>query len=243
MRLGQLARKLAIRPVEIVDFLSRQSIQVDGGNNTRLEDEYVTLILQKYAPGELIENIEKAIIEEEITEIPTIESVNKASSFDIAIPEKIPSILEEEKIEVIKAPKIELSGLKVLGKIELPDLKKKELLVNEEESETKDPVVANQTESRRVIRKSIPQRSNPPNRVKNPVTEKREREAKETEQKRKESIEADKEKRTLHYLKKVNTGQPVKTVKIREEKIEVQKVAKATEPSSLWVKLRRWLTT
>ncbi len=185
MRLGQLARKLSLKPLEIVDFLAGQSIQIDSGNNTRLEDEHVKLVLQKYAPGELMENVEKAIEEEEVIEIPTIESVNEAASFDMVIPEKINSTPEEERVEVIKAPKIELSGLKVLGKIDLPEPKKKEPIVSEDGT-VKEPVGLGQQDSRRVIRKSVPQRSNPSQRpVKNPIALQREREAKEEEQKRK----------------------------------------------------------
>lgn len=243
MRLGQLARKLALKPVEIVDFLAKNSVQIDPGNNTRIEDEHVVLVLQKYAPGELIENVEKAIAEEEkIPETTTPENiVGELPSIDT--PEE--EVVAEEKIEVIKAPKIELSGLKVLGKIELPETKKKEAITNGELSpevpvtndrETRKP--AKPTNFQRRERSTQPQRS-----VKNPIAAQREQEAREEELKRKEQIEREKEKRTLHYLKKVNVAQPTKAVKSLEEKIERKQVIKAPAPATLWGRFRRWLSS
>jgi len=234
MRLGQLARKLALRPVEIVDFLARQSIQIDSGNNSRIEDEHVLLILQKYAPGQLIENVEKEIAEEEkAPEVPTLGNiVTDVPAIQSIAEEK--TITEEEKIEVIKAPKIELSGLKVLGKIELPETRKKEPVANTEEPNDQPP-----TERERRERTNQSQQRP----AKNPIALQREREAREEEAKRREQIERDKEKRTLHYLKKVNVAQPTRPVKIQEEKIERKQVTKEPAPTTLWGRFRRWLNS
>ena len=64
MRLGQLARKLALRPDEIVEFLSAKNIQIEDNSNTKLEDDHVTLIIKKFAPSMLTE-IKEAKIETE----------------------------------------------------------------------------------------------------------------------------------------------------------------------------------
>ena len=66
MRLGQLARKLALRPAEIVEFLAINHIQVDEGSNTKLEDDHVTLIMTQFAPS-LAEDVAKALLVEKET--------------------------------------------------------------------------------------------------------------------------------------------------------------------------------
>ncbi len=243
MRLGQLARKLALKPVEIVDFLARNAVQIESGNNTRIEDDHVVLVLQKYAPGELIENVEKAIAEEEKTPEAPGYIVTESPSIELVATEE--PILEEEKVEVIKAPKIELSGLKVLGKIELPETKKKEPTVG-----TDQPIeqATKNSEVRRPVRPSNFQarvRANQPQQrpAKNPIAVEREREAREAELKKKDEIELEKEKRTLHYLKKINIAQPTKAMKIQEEKLERKQIIKAPAPTTLWGRFRRWLNS
>ena len=129
MRLAQLARKLTIRPTVIVDFLTQHNIQIEDGSNTRLADDHVALIMQKFAPARAAEIAAELVIEKE-TELKTSVPEEKVEVIaqSTAI-ESISSSSEEslsEKIEVIKAPKVELSGLKVLGKIDLPESKKKE---------------------------------------------------------------------------------------------------------------------
>ena len=49
MRLGQLARKLAIRPSQIVDYLSTHQIYLEEGSNAKLNDEHVDRIVQHFA--------------------------------------------------------------------------------------------------------------------------------------------------------------------------------------------------
>ena len=73
MRLAQLARKLTIRPTVIVDFLTQHNIQIEDGSNTRLADDHVALIMQKFAPARAAEIAAELVIEKEIelkTSIP-----------------------------------------------------------------------------------------------------------------------------------------------------------------------------
>ncbi|CAN5526698.1 hypothetical protein BH10BAC4_BH10BAC4_21250 [soil metagenome] len=240
MRLGQLARKLALRPAQIVDFLSSRSIQIDQGGNTRLEDDHVALILQKFAPNGFVEDFKDVIEEEPRTEAITPEPFveEPAAISEISINE----ITLEEKIEVIKAPKIELSGLKVLGKIELPEIKKKEPVITDEQP-SEETVVPVSREPRRenklsYQRRERPQQTRP---AKNPIAAQRELDAKEEQEKRKAALERDKEKRTLHYLKKVNVVQPTKSAKVEEEHIEEETIVAAQAPKTLWGKFKRWL--
>ena len=131
MRLAQLARKLAIRPTEIVEFLTVRNITIDNDSNTRLEDDHVALIMQKFAPARAAEVAAELVIEKEKEHevVPEKETIAEpVAPAAIETTELVSPASEEllEKAEVIKAPKVELSGLKVLGKIELPAPKKKE---------------------------------------------------------------------------------------------------------------------
>src|SRR5258708_24900607 len=122
MRLGQLARKLAIRPVEIVDFLTGQNIPVDANSNTRLNNDQVALVILQFAPGQAKEVTADLTDEEEadINKVPLVKTVvtgpqtTRAAGTEILTTET-----SAEKAELIKAPKVELPGLKVLGKIDI----------------------------------------------------------------------------------------------------------------------------
>ena len=237
MRLGQLARKLAMKPIEIVGFLAKQNIIIEEGGNTKLEDDQVALILKKFGPEPEEPSAKPAVIE------PPPAPITPETEVAIEIETPANEITEEEKVEVIKAAKVELSGLKVLGKIELPELKKKET-----PPETVDPTPPAEIEKepRQDLRKPYPQtreRPNPPQR-KNPIALQREREASEARKKRENEIERDKEKRTMHYLKKVNVTQPTKAMKIaHDEPTEVIQVSVFQPPKTLWGRFMRWLNT
>ena len=147
MRLGQLSRKLNIRTSDIIEFLSPRGIAVEDHVNSKIDDEHVRIVVNHFAPelsekeirqiesaGEpetastdrkgLDNNVsitsEDALLESQESENgigPDRVEVNSLSGGEVAQPDK--------SAEVIKAPKIELQGLKVLGKIELPQPKKK----------------------------------------------------------------------------------------------------------------------
>ncbi len=242
MRLGQLARKLALRPGQIVDFLSKNNITIESGSNTRIEDEHVALVMRNFAPELSEEKIVETISQnEEPSYAPSEPEAGQPSSAEEISPE-IPSAqveFNEEKIELIKAPKIELSGLRVLGKIELPEVKKKEVLPP---AESIDEVPPPNLEKR----KPYPQRKERTSSAsyKNPIALKREREAREAEEKRKASTEVEKEKRALHYRKKIKPAPPTKRVRLIDEPMEEFSAAQLEEPPKTWFgKFLRWLNT
>lgn len=243
MRLGQLARKLAVRPSQIVDYLSTHKIYLEEGSNAKLNDEHVDRIVLHFAPNRL---------KEIVADIKTEESLdNIAPSIIIEEPEKEfskPEILESEddikleKPEVIKAPKVELSGLKVLGKIELPQSKKKDQPAPETTTEeTKiEPLEERQRpENRRPQTKSKREVQQP---WRNPIALQREREAREAEERKREAAERDKERRKEHYLKRVKVGQPTKPARIIDEPVELHITQKPDErPRGLWGRFMKWL--
>lgn len=127
-----MARKLSLRPSQLVDFLAARNIETEEGSNARLDDSHVEIIVQYFAPESLNEILKVTVAEEAIeiekpkeeVIIPEQEqeAIQEEPIVKVLVPE--PEITDEER-EVIRVQKIELAGLKVLGKIELPEPKKK----------------------------------------------------------------------------------------------------------------------
>ena len=248
MRLAQLARKLTIRPTVIVDFLTQHNIKIEDGSNTRLEDAHVDLIMKKFAPARAAEIAAELVLEKEI-------------ELKVAIPEeKIESISQPVELEnssftstevlseagdVIKAPKVELSGLKVLGKIELPAPKKKEIEPVAEQAESDQPIPAEVVKPRsQENRKPYTNRKEVSNQrpVKNSIALERERKALEADKMKREQQKQEKEKRTQHYLSKVKVVAPTKSIKLVKEEVE-EFTPSAPAPKTIWGKFMKWLNT
>lgn len=249
MRLGQLARKLALRPSQIVDYLAVQQIFPEEGSNAKLNDELTRQIILHFAPARLSE-----IIESEEKEPEPISSPMPAEA--VASTKEEPLLQVEnntpaaniddssERPEVIKAPKIELSGLKVLGKIELKETKKKSETVASENQEL-PPVEEKKSEPNRPRKPQPRRKAQEENQWRNPIALQREREAREAEAKRKKEAEQEKERRTLNYQKRVKPVQPVKSSKFYEEQEEQTQINKKPEekPKSLLGRFLRWLNS
>lgn len=171
MRLGQLSRKLDIKPTEIREFIRNEfKIEIDMDLNTRLEDAHADAITAKFEKKpEPVQTIQKstAPIQKEEPVEPEFSSVSEAieaaeKEQTLHTPIEVPHYHEShhavqkesetleataeketEKVvddplafiplpvdpdaELIKVPKIKLEGLKVVGKIELPQKKEKEV--------------------------------------------------------------------------------------------------------------------
>lgn len=254
MRLGQLARKLSIGTSDVVDFLASQNISIEPGINTRLDDSLVVRVIEKFAPGmkdELLgatpseetpvtkaeEPAPLAVAVEEVEEAVTAAPVVQAI-------EEITEDVSGEKPEVIKAPKIELSGLKVLGKIELPEPKKKE--VKEEEPtpvEGTSTAPAPLAERKRNYPNKRESRENRPQRPRaNPIALQREREAEEAQRKKQEELKREKERKAQHYYNKVKPSTPTKKMKMINEQVEEMSDL-SEQPKTWWGRFKRWLTT
>jgi len=261
MRLGQLARKLDLSPTEIITFLAEKNISATEGSNTRITAEQVVLICQKFDPTDsrqIVANDAKKETDSVVSEDP-VQEPEVISTEEVKIPELITSSVdeadvvessEELKTEVIKAPKVELTGLKILGKIELPQPKKKELPVEEqavegEENKTEPaPVPVPERKPRRNDdRKFSSSKNSRPPSDKNPIAFHREREAREATDKREEESKKEKEKRTQHYLQKVKSV-PTKAARLVDEDVVEMKADYTSAPPKTWVgKFWRWFTS
>jgi hypothetical protein len=229
MRLGQLSRKLDVSTSDIVSFLASSNIVINEDSNTKIADEHASLVTKKYAP-QLLEVIAQSISEEKEEVEETKIVIEPVDAENAELPE-----LTEQLIlpEVIKAPKIELSGLKVLGKIEIPEKKKKEIVTDAAENENdKQP---------RPTRSAAKEYVDRPR--KNPVTLQREREEREAEKRRKEKLTKEKEKKTYNYLSKVKAQAPIKKLKKLEELVEIAEEPVKKMPTTWWGRFIKWLNT
>lgn len=244
MRLGQLARKLGLSPNAVVEHLNAKGVQVDQDANTRVSDDAVRFVVAHFAPARL-EEFFKVAKQPEQVEQPTpeviAEPVNEIEELVVPEVEAISDASDPvaDPTEVIRAPKVELQGLKVVGKIELPQPKKK--------AESEQPATEGEqhqpTQEFRGQRKPSPYQQREQRPWKNPLEQKRKREEAEAEKKRQQAAEDAKAKRTQNYLKRVKSV-PTKAVRRLEEEVVVEsEVDTAPPPKTVWGKFVRWLTT
>ncbi|MFZ2906394.1 MAG: hypothetical protein WAZ98_09340 [Cyclobacteriaceae bacterium] len=242
MRLGQLARKLSLRPSQIVDFLAQQNIQIEDGSNTRMDEGHVELVVRHYAP-EILEQIVQEADEPEITTANATASVVEESNTVVDEVEKSDLPVGEGEPEVIRVQKVELSGLKVLGKIDLPEPKKKEpATAQQPESQSSDagtkPLHSKKKTDRRGKERSYQRPS------RNPIEVQREREAREAEAKRQATIANEKEKRKKHYEERRKAAfQPKRVKPVKEQPEARTSFDKRPVPTTWFGKFLRWWTT
>lgn len=246
MRLGQLARKLSLRPSQLVDFLALNNIQTEEGSNTRLADEHAKMIVQHFAPESLeeimkpvTEDVPQAEPERVIVEDPSLAEPEQKAEDPVAVPEHKPETDESEP-EVIRVQKIELSGLKVLGKIDLPEPRKKEPKPEEETRGEKQQ----KPEKNNPVKSKHPGRERDQRKWRNPLEVQRQREAREMEERRKAELEREKEKRKHHYQNKVKQVKQPKRSRPAKETITEKKPVDTRPVPKTWLgKFLRWWTT
>ena len=224
MRLGQLARQLSVKPDDIISLLGSRNITMDSGNNARIDDSLIEMIVQHFAPGNdsLVQQI---ALTPEITE-PELDApvVTEDTAVEASAGEEIP--------ELIKAPKVELPGLRVLGKIDLPEKKKPA----EKEPET-------ESEPRQQIQPRRQPRSYPQRPQKNPIAQAREHEERERTERLEEAREKEKQRRTEFYKKRLKPQPPTKAMRLhREEFAEMPRQA-PERPKTWWGRFKLWLNT
>lgn len=260
MRLGQLARKLSVHTSDIVAYLAKENIQIEDGTNTRITPEQESLVIGHFAPHMAMQSKaepEKSSTEEAGSEAPMHpidEPVQREE--EVLTTENEPPLvaqLEEDspisqgsenpakEVDVIKAPKVELKGLKVIGKIDLPTPKKKDTPVDlpfEDAAPEKntEPVVEKRKRNPPPVKHTTRPR-------KNPIALKREKEAQEAEEKRRAEALRKKEARTQYYYKRVKPAAPTKAARIINEPTVQESDYMEEKPKTWFGKLMRWLTT
>ena len=256
MRLGQLARKLSLRPAQIVEFLSQHNIQIEDNSNTRIEDQHTELVVNHFAPGTFQQVATLADEPEEVAAVENDIPVTEAGPTEIPVQNENSEPKVDAETEVIRVQKIELSGLKVLGKIELPEPKKKEPLVEKTEGDVEaTPDATGETpapERKRDNRndryrdkRSVHQKRDRPREWRNPLEMQREREAREAAEKKRMALEREKEKRKRHYEEKRKAQVQNKRPKAVKEQpvVPKKKVYNRPVPKTWFGKFLRWWTT
>lgn len=162
MRLGQVKRTYNIETSKIVTFLKDNGVEISNHPNSKLTEEQLELVLDNLKPK--VEVIAEPITEQNINtnEVKEVTINKEDTKVKVETPKEIvkeePQIgevieikkeapkkktveleTEDENIEVIRAPKQKVEGLKVLGKIDLPEPKvKPEDKIEEKISENED---------------------------------------------------------------------------------------------------------
>ncbi len=242
MRLAQLARKLGVKSADIVEFLASQRDVVEDSFNAKLSEVQVEMIIQKFSSHRMDEV-------ETVDAPPTSSTEDQPlQGQDLNTPvlqngstQEITS--EETKTGVIRAYKVELPGLKVVGKIELIESKAKE----EGDMPERKPaapgtkaVPVDNPEKRKA--KPFRQENRP---RKNPVVLQREREEREARERQEAKRRLEKELRTKRYQEKVSKyATPPKPIsKLRNEDYEVYAEPKR-QPAKTWMgKIAGWFIT
>jgi hypothetical protein len=239
MRLGQLARKLSVTPSAIVDLLSAKNVVIEKDVNARVETDHALVAIRHFKP-DLVE-IEVKHVAEEIDQSPERDEKTEETEniFVSEISTSVQITEQSENKEIIKAPKAELPGLKVLGKIDLPEPKKKEEPKSEIEAAAEQP---NPKANRN--RKLGKQTSKQPNETwVNPLALQREREARAEEERRREQAEKKKQQRTASYHKRVqHKQQPARPARIINEAVEEVVTEKREAPRTWLGKIWSWLS-
>ncbi len=244
MRIGQLARRLGLTTTDLIDFLATQKADPEANANSRLSDAEAEAIVQHFAPERIQEILSPSTLEVELSVEPEPAVVIQPEVIKMPTPpqENLPTTEQElpatngeqkpEDVEVIRVSKVELQGLKVLGKIDLPQPKKKLETAPETSQEQRTPANERTRDSRRREQRTW----------KNPLEVQRQREAEEASRKREEELERQKEQRANHYYKKVKSV-PTKSVRRVEEPLVVEDLNAKEPPKTVFGKVWRWLTS
>lgn len=237
-----------------------QSISVHP--NSKIPDELLQIVEERFAIAkvETEENIIETAENTEVSSVADVVTEEKTEDVDEVIEAKgsdsvensdeteqsdsettelkewqrgefVPDELKEQA-ETIKAPKIDLEGLKVVGKIELPEkpVKTEEELKAEKEQRTKS-------------------KSKPSKKKKKFTKEEREAYAEKKRQAaiEKRQLEQKEQKRKEHYEKILESQKSIakkgkkKKKKATSENRSNKKQVNKPEPTTFWGKFKRWL--
>lgn len=246
MRIGQLARRLGVPPTEILSFLGTQNIDAEAGANARLSTENVAKVVHHFAPDKLSEILavpaEEPVVEKvEVVEVVQEPLVPVVAEQPAPVEDSAAEPAPDAPVEVIRVAKVELQGLKVLGKIELPQKKKAES-AETPGSEEIQHTDSDQRPPKREYQKRNERNDRRDREWRNPLEAKRLQEAREAEKKRKEEAERLKEKRTNHYYNKVKSV-PTKAVRRVQEEVVVEDIEAKEPPKGIFGRFLKWLKT
>ena len=220
MRLGQLSRQLEISSEQIVKLISENFREVNNHPNIKISEEELAFLNERFAPEPVepeaaAEEIEAIIVEEVKEPVKEVETSEVPEFIEELRPQVI-SLEDEfhaqtEDLESYKAEKPHLEGLRVVGKIDLPEPIVKE---KEENPEEKDDL--RKARNERVIR----QRKERSERRTNALIEEKKKAKRLAIKKKFEEEERLKNLKKKHYEEHVKAK--IKPVAPRKKKVKVE---------------------
>jgi hypothetical protein len=221
MRLSQLARKLEISPTELILFYKENRIEKYKSHNNKIEERDLKLAIDYFSTEDQEADIKAQVNQSNKSrlDIPpkkkkeektSVGSVSTKSENDKTYQE--PAV-EEQEIEVISMPKIKLEGVKVVGKIDLPEpikkVKDENNSVVEEEKRLSDKIIddGSRKEYQKNRKKSFRHKGRKKNIPKElSYEEKLKREERKRIREQQRAKELKKAKKKLHYIKNVKSN-------------------------------------
>jgi len=258
MRLSQLARELEISPSELIIFFKKNDINhyTSYNNKVSLKDHdlayehYKTKVVEKKEENNGIVKMKPD--QEKLSDKDIIEPGEKDLKIKPITQEKNEDNFKDnhDDVEVIRMPKIKLEGVKVVGKIELPEPSTKTHKKQEsdqtsstEKARTQKPTRKKQYDNsygRRNLRKK-PRRTN---KKELSYEEKLKREEKKRIIEQQKIKKLKKEQKKQHYIKNVQSNvpfsKPKKKSKISPESEELPRKHKP-EYKNPFRKIWAWL--
>jgi len=232
MRLGQLSRQLNISSDQIVKVLHENFREVNNHPNIKITDEELEFLNDRFAPEPepvAVEEVAPVHVEpapqaeteveveaEEITiDTPAENEAPPAQEFVASLRPQVISLEDEflaqtESLETYKAEKPHLEGLKVIGKIDLPEPVVKEKEENSEEKPARK--LRNDRASR--------QKSERNERRSNSLIEERKKAQRLAIKKKYEEEERLKELKKKHYEEQVKAKIKPPVAKKKKRKVE-----------------------
>ena len=242
MRLGQLSRQLEVSSDKIVKVLADNFREVNNHPNIKITEEELAFLVVHFSPK--TSHTEEASVEATDANETQIEALSEEIAPEIieeeALPEFVESLrpqvitLEEEfnaqkeDLESYKAEKVELEGLKVVGKIELPEPPVKKEKTAPQKEEESEEIKSFDRKPRRNGKRS----GNRKPRL-NPIEYQRQKEEKLVKKKKEQEEKRKKELKKQHYETQVKSKlqQPSKKKKKKPIPNIVQVQPQATPPT------------
>lgn len=247
MRLAQLARKIQVKPSELINFILNQfDHKINSTPNTVIPKEYLGAIVEHFVLKKETNDTTHKVIEKTVAEVEQCTVTEPESTEKVEIEETESTEETEETIlniedGVIRAPKVKIEGVTVVGKIELPT---KPEVQEEEKEEAKETVEKSEKPKPTRIPRTPQKTKNGRKSELNYEEEKqKERQAYKEELRRKKELA--KKKKRAHYeamVKEKGTKLPKKKkpTKAQQLQTEIEK-KKENRPTSLWGRFIYWL--
>lgn len=251
MRLKKISKEVGMTPAEIVKILKKErKLTIENSPNFKLDDESVKWLLDSYKKEEAEILIEKQP-EPEVSSV-TEKIIAKAQAKKEEKTAKVEAITNEDVLVAdgkIEAEIPELTGPKVIGKIDLPAPKIK--------TETTAEETSNEESEKKEIRRTRKpaykkDKKREPKKAQVVLTEqeKREKEIEKALKQRERAKKAQKEKKKKAYLEKAAPVIEKTKVKHTKKKTEIRKKQqveskktspKKEAPKGIFAKMWHWL--